>query len=187
MKQVLKSGIVKKFMVDGKVAIIRWPKKSDVKDMLKILGDWYSEREAKGEKKKRRNHKDKNWWFSRIASPERKQAVTLVLELDGEATGIVDIKKNTYPAAHTALLSIIFIGEKYRHKSLGKILLQAGVSEARKILEIKLIILETNADNSHAIKLYRSCGFQRAGLIEGARLYCGKYVGRLTMVKYFSK
>jgi ribosomal protein S18 acetylase RimI-like enzyme len=174
-------------MVDGRAVTIRWPQKSDLKDMLEILGDWYRERETKGEEKKRRDPRDKNWWFSRFASPKRKQAVTLILELDGKAIGMVDIKKNTYPAAHTALLSIIFIAKKYRHKSLGKILLQSAVSEARKILEIKLIILETNADNTYAIKLYRSCGFQQAGLIKGSRLYCGKYVGRLTMVKYFSK
>ena len=187
MEQVSKDKIVKKFIVNGNEAVIRWPKKSDLKDMLEVLGEWYREREANGEKKKRRDPKDKNWWLSRIAAPKRKQAVTLVLELDGKTVGMVDIKKNTYPAAHTAILSIIFIAKKNRHKGLGKILLQVAVFEAKKILNIKLIILEANADNASAIKLYQSCGFQKAGLIKGARLFCGKYVGRLTMVKYFSK
>jgi len=187
MKQARKNKIVKRFMLDGNEAIIRWPQKNDLKDMLKVLREWYREREANGEKKKRRNPKDKNWWLSRIITPQKTKAITLVLEIDGKAVGMVDIKKNIHPASHTAILSIIFVAKKYRHKGLGKVLLQAAVSEARKILKIKLIILEANADNTHAIKLYHSCGFQRAGLIKGARFFYGKYVGRLTMVKYFSK
>jgi len=182
-----KNKIVKIFMLEGNKAIIRWPQKSDLKDILKVLREWYREREANGDKKKRRNPKDKNWWLSRVISPQKTKAVTLVLELDGKAMGIVDIKKNTYPASHTALLSIIFVAKKYRHKGLGKVLLQTAVSEARKVLKVKLIILEADADNTRAIRLYRNCGFQKTGIIKGARLFCGKYVGRLTMVKYFSK
>jgi len=187
MKPARKSQIIKKFMSDGSEAFIRYPKKKDFKDVLEILREWYKEREANGDKKNRRDLNDKNWWLLRIVAPKKKQAVTFILEFEGKARGIVDIKKNAEDYSHTAVLSIVFVAKKYRHKGFGKVLLQTAISEARKILKVKLITLEANADNIHAIKLYRNCGFQKTGLIKRARFFCGKYVGRLTMVKYFSK
>jgi len=186
MKQTRRNQVVKRFMLNKSEVIIRWPRKSDLKDLLRVLGEWYREREAKGEKKKRRNPKDKNWWLSRVLSPDRRVAATLILEIDGEAVGVVDIKKNPYPAPHTAFVSMVFVAKKYRHKGLGKILLQAAVSEARKVLKIKLVTLEADGVNANAIKMYHSCGFKEAGRIKKARILYDEYVDRITMVRYFS-
>lgn len=176
--------IVRQFVVDSKDVLVRYPMRKDLDDMIEVLRDWYRERATNGEKRMRIDIKTtKNYWRKRMTDIVKKQAVVLVIEMDGRVRGYIHIYKGTGGYSHTAEIGIVNIVQKYRCRGFGKELLEAGISEAVKRLGIKLITLETNGNN-HAVKLYRKCGFQRVGTIKKARFFCGEYVDRLRMVKY---
>lgn len=68
----------------------------------------------------------------------------------------------------------------YRHKGIGKRLLAACLSKAKKN-GLTRIELEVRADNSPAIKLYEHLGFKQEALKRNALLFDGKFYDALHM------
>jgi ribosomal protein S18 acetylase RimI-like enzyme len=86
--------------------------------------------------------------------------VHLVALVDDEVVGWCDLRlKTTVTQRHCAVLGMGIVAE-HRHRGLGRRLLLETLARARGLRRIELVV---RADNSAAIALYRSCGFEVEG------------------------
>jgi ribosomal protein S18 acetylase RimI-like enzyme len=86
--------------------------------------------------------------------------VHLVALVDDEVVGWCDLRlKTTVTQRHCAVLGMGIVAE-HRHRGLGRRLLLETLARARGLRRVELIV---RADNSAAIALYRSCGFEVEG------------------------
>jgi ribosomal protein S18 acetylase RimI-like enzyme len=86
--------------------------------------------------------------------------VHLVALADGEVVGWCDLRlKAAVTLRHSAILGMGVVAE-HRHRGLGRRLLVETMARARSLRRIELIV---RADNTAAIALYRSCGFEVEG------------------------
>jgi ribosomal protein S18 acetylase RimI-like enzyme len=86
--------------------------------------------------------------------------VHLVALSNDEVVGWCDLRlKTTVTQRHCAVLGMGIVAE-HRHRGLGRRLLLETLARARGLRRIELVV---RADNSAAIALYRSCGFEVEG------------------------
>jgi ribosomal protein S18 acetylase RimI-like enzyme len=86
--------------------------------------------------------------------------VHLVALADEEVVGWCDLRlKAAVTLRHSAILGMGVVAE-HRHRGLGRRLLVETMARARSLRRIELIV---RADNTAAIALYRSCGFEVEG------------------------
>jgi ribosomal protein S18 acetylase RimI-like enzyme len=80
--------------------------------------------------------------------------------VDDEVVGWCDLRLKAAPTQrHSAVLGMGVVAE-HRHRGLGRRLLVETLAQAHGLRRIELIV---RADNTAAIALYRSCGFELEG------------------------
>jgi ribosomal protein S18 acetylase RimI-like enzyme len=86
--------------------------------------------------------------------------VHLVALVNDDVVGWCDLRLKSAPTQrHSAVLGMGVVAE-HRHRGLGRRLLVETLARARGLRRIELIV---RADNTAAIALYRSCGFELEG------------------------
>ncbi|EPP35399.1 acetyltransferase family protein [Chlamydia ibidis] len=118
-----------------------------------------------------------NFWigFHRV-----KSSLTAVYE--GEVAGVATLILNPYiKVAHHALISII-VGEQYRNKGIGTVLLNNLCHLAKERFKLETLYLEVYEENP-AIHLYKRFGFIEVG--RQAHFYKDEigYLAKITMEK----
>lgn len=114
-----------------------------------------------------------------------KRMVGLVAELQGRLVGWAGIGKNLKEGAEpqSGILGFVFLVEGARHAGIAENLLFAAMAEAKKVLEITRISLETCVCNRPAMKLYDRCGFTKTDKEIDPRNHYGRPVERIEMEK----
>ena len=103
-----------------------------------------------------------SWWEKRIQSP-----LDQVLgAFEGQTlAGIVGLAfELREKARHKVTLFGMYVTEAYQHKGLGRQLVEAALSAARRQPGAKVIQLTVTAGNDVAFALYQRCGFIQYGL-----------------------
>ncbi len=110
---------------------------------------------------------EKGWWF--------------VCEVDGAWAGICGMSRDPSPKTrHTGSFGAMYVREAYRGKGVSDALIEAMVTEAKKLVE--LVILTVNAENPRAIALYKRHGFREYGRQPRALKIDGRYYDEIEMV-----
>jgi RimJ/RimL family protein N-acetyltransferase len=69
---------------------------------------------------------------------------------------------------HKAFIFGMYVAPEYRGQGIGRALLEAAVSRARQLPDLRQLTLTVVASNQAAYSLYKSCGFETFGLERGA-------------------
>jgi len=106
--------------------------------------------------------------------------VHLVALVDDEVVGWCDLRlKAAVTLRHSAVLGMGVVAE-HRHRGLGRRLLLETLARARSLRRIELIV---RADNTAAIALYRSCGFEVEGTCRSYLRHDGVELDALLMAR----
>lgn len=102
------------------------------------------------------------WFSSLYAAIESGDAVAMVVEENGHAVGICDVRRNR-PGTEVSHLGVlgIAIGKEHRGHGLGEALLRASIEECRG--KFHTILLSVFGFNKKAIHLYEKIGFEKYG------------------------
>jgi ribosomal protein S18 acetylase RimI-like enzyme len=116
---------------------------------------------------------------------ERTQPVAvLVAELDGALAGYAKLGQSVQLASHEHVLDLtgLAVAPAYHRRGVGRLLVEATVTEARRRGARKLA-LRVLAPNLAARRLYRVCGFNVEGVLRAEFLLDGQYVDDVLMAR----
>lgn len=103
---------------------------------------------------------DKPWTREAFeAELSRKRSIFKLLELDGEICGYFVV----YTVLDESELADIAVSPAYRGKGCGRLLLKEAVKSAA---EAEVMFLEVATENTAAVFLYESFGFEKVGKIK---------------------
>lgn len=120
-----------------------------------------SEPQAFGEDYQTLEKKESDYWTDQLNNSQR---VWYGVFNEHKLVGIGSIKyaqRRVY--AHIAHLSGIYVKQEYRGQGIGRMLFEKRIEEAflnPKVVKLKLIV---NTNQTNAINLYKSCGFEIVG------------------------
>lgn len=117
-----------------------------------------------------------------IKKMEKGAMVKLLLIVDGLVAGIAESSLGVRTHSHVGGLGLS-LDSTVRGMGLGRLLLNATISEAKKELKgLRMIELTVFNKNDIAIKLYKSVGFQEVARIPEKIFYKGEYVDEIVMI-----
>jgi ribosomal protein S18 acetylase RimI-like enzyme len=85
----------------------------------------------------------------------------LAVEEDGKLIAFLDMPREHW--RHTALISNLYVDQKFRGRAIGTELINRAVGYAQEN-SIRAIWLETQSNNYPACQFYRKCGFELCGI-----------------------
>ncbi|MBN2503276.1 MAG: GNAT family N-acetyltransferase [Anaerolineales bacterium] len=90
--------------------------------------------------------------------------------------GIVGLVRYRYKKMHhKAMIVGMFVATERQSSGVGRLLMEAAISQARQLAGVEQLALTVASDNPPAIRLYTSLGFERWGVEPRAMKYQGKY------------
>jgi putative acetyltransferase len=107
-------------------------------------------------------------------------AAVFVAEIEGEIVGRLSLSRDAHPASrHVADLGLM-VDARFRRRGVGRALLEAAVSWARRN-DVSKLELHVFPWNTAAIALYESFGFEREGYRKGHYLRTDGYADAILM------
>lgn len=108
-------------------------------------------------------------------------AVALAAGINGKPTAYVTIRPRK-PARlqHTADLNM-GVASEARGKGLGRLALEAALAQATASPALEILYLMVRADNSAAIRLYETCGFETLAVLNRDIRIANRYFDGLLM------
>jgi RimJ/RimL family protein N-acetyltransferase len=104
-----------------------------------------------------------------------------------ELVGLIALGRERHrKLEHKALIWGMYVVPKARRSGIGRALLLAALELARSVTGIRQVNLCVNANNSEAIDLYKSAGFEVFGLEQGAMLIDGELHDEVHMSLHLS-
>ena len=108
-------------------------------------------------------------------------SILLVAEHDGKLIGNIDLTgSKRFKMQHTGMIGM-GIGEEWRNKGLGKLLIKEVIDWAKKSSIIELVWLDVYSSNKLGINLYKNTGFNVSGIIEGFFIELDGYKDKIQM------
>lgn len=107
---------------------------------------------------------------------------TLVAELDGEPVGLLGLALYTRRRAHAGSLGMA-VRRDLQGQGIGRLLLAAAVDLADNWYNLRRLELEVYTDNTAAIRLYESFGFEIEGTLRAFGFRLGEYVDAYAMAR----
>jgi RimJ/RimL family protein N-acetyltransferase len=108
---------------------------------------------------------------------EQKKAIYFMVYVNGKiaGNGQVDIGKGRH--SHSGNIGIALM-QLYRGEGIGTELMKSLIDEAKK-LGLRLLTLTCFETNGVALHVYEKLGFVKAGVIPGAIMHKGQYIGEV--------
>lgn len=125
---------------------------------------------------------EKKFLFDTLISCQKNETVYLVAECDNNIVGTTRIVLGEGRQEHIGKFGIT-IRKGYRGIGLGKFMMIEVMAITKKKLKPKIIKLEVFANNKPAISLYKKMGFKEVAKIPKQRLYKGKLIAEIVMLR----
>lgn len=177
--------IVKSFFSKEEKVIFRYLHPKDVKDWRLYYNSLIDEGAFTTHKTKMTEKMANEWIEKHLGRIKRKAEACLVVEINSKVVGYAEIDIEESKEA-LRLIGDLGMGlrKEARGRGIGEKLLRAVITEAKKVLHIKIVELDAFADNLPAVNLYKKCGFELAYTLKKAAVFHGKRLNRIHMVKY---
>lgn len=105
-----------------------------------------------------------------------------LLFVDGTHAGTADVDASPMELASSPEAVFgISLAKEFRGQGYGKLLMKTVLDEAKRVLPMRVIILDLFGNNTVARKMYESFGFVEVGRIPNGVLHNGVYVDDVTM------
>lgn len=168
----------------GKKVVIRYPQKSDLKEMLRYINELSDERtfiRYQGEHETLES--ETKYLKSRLEAIENKKAVHLLAFFNNKIIAATDIHMKDKTEQYVGILGIS-VAKDFRGDGLGKLLMELILKEAeKKILGLKILTLEVYSTNDIAKKMYEKFGFMEYGRLPKGITRNGKFEDAILMYK----
>jgi RimJ/RimL family protein N-acetyltransferase len=131
-----------------------------------------------------RSAKPISWWERRLSPESANEGLVFGAFSNEKLVGSVSIDFYTLKKlTHKATLGGMYVAKAFRKHGLGKRLVNFAFSSCVAKPEIRIVQLSTDTENSAAISLYESCGFQHYGLEPKAVFHEGRAADHVLMYK----
>lgn len=107
---------------------------------------------------------------------------TLVADLDGEPVGVLGLVLHQRRRSHVGSLGMA-VRRDLQGQGIGRLLMAAAVDLADNWYNLRRLELEVYTDNSRAIRLYQSFGFEIEGTMRAFGFRLGQYVDAYKMAR----
>ena len=176
--------ILKKFLCEGRRVIIRYPKLSDLDDLLALINSIIEERAYISLQKKRTRKEEQKWLKNIMVAIKKKKKILLVLEVDGKVIGNSIIESvNGSTQDHIGVFGII-LKREIRGLGLAAKISKVVINEAKKKMKLKIVKLNVLSTNKRAWKIYKKLGFRELGVVKKGYKHYGHFYDDILMVKY---
>lgn len=175
--------VVHKFIHKGREVVLRYPEIENVKDLLSLVNSLVEEKAYVSMQKKLTLKEETGWLLDRIKDIEELKLIYFVIEIEKKIAGSTSIEKKEVPQEHIGDFGIILKREA-RNIGIGQKVIPMIIKEAKKKLNIKIVMLDVYNRNKKAIHIYEKCGFKKIGKIRKGVNHYGKYLDDVLMVKY---
>ncbi|MBL7206508.1 MAG: GNAT family N-acetyltransferase [Candidatus Aenigmarchaeota archaeon] len=184
---MFKSGaVVRKFEVNGEKVILRYPKMSDAKNLMRHINSLIDERARIILTKKVTLEEEKKYLKGIIDKSKKGLSIDLIAEVNGEFAGKFDVFRERNPPSAIDHIAKFGLGlkRKYRNMGIGTEILKVLIEIAKKEFKAEIIELGIIADNDRAVHVYKDkMGFREVGRIPNGYKRDGKYLDRVIMIK----
>ena len=183
MKKYHQGQIIAKFTSKkGKEIELRIPKKSDAKEYLDFINSIIAEDDYILFEKQITDLKaEKKWVDENVKNMMEKKGLILTAFYKNEIIGNADINIARDREKHIGSFGIT-IKYGFREEGIGTKMMGILFNETKK-LGVKIVVLETFANNKRAIKCYEKIGFIKHGQLPGAIFWRNKYIDAILMYK----
>jgi acetyltransferase len=111
-----------------------------------------------------REEADRYWQDVEAAVERGSRRLWIARDESGAVTGTVQLDLESRPnGSHRAEVMKLMVSSRHRRRGIGRALMQAAEEEARRLGRTTLVLDTREGDSSE--RLYRSMGWQRAGVI----------------------
>jgi len=175
---------------DGKKiqVLFRYPSKKDLKAVLKMVNSIRKEAEYLGMRRIETLKSERKWLFNRLKEMRKKEAITLLVEIDSELVGdssIWPLRRDASP--HIAEFGIM-LKEEFTGIGIGTRLSKKILQLARKETSYKIIESGYFAENKRSEKLHKKLGFKKYGRFpKGLKFKSGKYCDQILLFKVIKR
>lgn len=176
--------IVGIFDLDGERVVLRYPNASDMDGLLALVNSLVRERAMIGVQKYVTMTEEIVWLDHCLKRLEDRIGVFLVVDVGNKIMGAGGITKSGYSWRNHIGELDISLRKEIRCRGVGEKLLFALTKEAKKILKIKIVELETMGKNKTAQRLYKKAGFKKVGVVKKGMKFYKKYEDSVHMIKY---
>lgn len=120
-------------------------------------------------------------WRKRIAGKDAGDLL-LVAELDDAVVGSAGLHRLTGRRAHAAMIGM-GVHDDFHGRGIGRALLAALIEAADRWLGVRRLELTVFVDNTPAIRLYESVGFEAEGTLKAYAFRDGRFADALAMAR----
>lgn len=180
MVETFSGKTLKEFHADGKEVVIRYPRMSDLEDIMEFMNSVVEEGSYLNMQKRLKRKEEIEWLSNALKGNERGDKIYLVVEVDGRVLGSASVEPKVGAKSHVAEFGIA-IHKDIRGIGIGTELAETIFSETRERLEIELIKLEVFQENERARNFYDKLGFESVGIIHEGALIEGNYQDLIIM------
>lgn len=168
----------------GKDIIIRYPVKTDLKEMWRYINKLSKEKtfvRYQGEEITLKE--EKKFVKDTLKKIREKKALQLLVFYQNHLIGISGTEMYDRVVKHIGLFGIS-VEKEYRSEGIGKQLMTCVIEEAKKHLpDLRIITLSHFAINSIARKMYNDFGFKEYGKLPEGLFYRENYIDYIFMYK----
>lgn len=125
---------------------------------------------------------EKKYLESELDKIKNNKCVCLLAFIENKlvANSHVDLKDKT--SAHVGVFGIS-VAQEFRGEGIGELLMKNILTEAQKLDDLKIIILQVYSPNTIAQSLYKKMGFQEYGRLPEGIKFRGEFVDEISMYK----
>ena len=180
--------VVEEFDIKGKDGkkhhvVFRYPKMSDVDDLLKYINSLVDEKAYIG-KQKKATKKEETAFLKRITKEMKDgKSIHVCVVVGGKVAGLGRIGRKPMDANRHVGTVGIGLAKKYRGLKIGKRLMEELLRQGRGALGLRIVESSYYDGNKASENLHKSTGFRRAGRIPEGCNYYGKYIDEIIAVK----
>lgn len=168
----------------GRELIFRYPQEEDLNDLVRYINTLSAEQTFIRFQGERLSHEEEKEYLEKILKRiKEKKDVHILAFVEDQLVGKGDIRLRDKIDAHVGDFGLT-IAKDYRGQSIGSLLLQKTIDEAKKnLLGLKIITLGVFEDNAIAIQLYRKYGFKEYGRLPEGVFRRGQFADHIYMYK----
>lgn len=175
--------ILKKYKILDKTIILRYPKPTDVKDLMNLINSLVREGVDIAKSKPVTMQEEKLWLRNAIMSIKNKEKVIILAEVDGVCVGSCEVARDNYEVSrHVGTLGIGLV-KSARGVGIGTVLIKTALAEAKKKLGLRLVKLYVFDTNNIGKNIYTEMGFSEIGRIPKGVYHNKKYKDDIIMIK----
>jgi RimJ/RimL family protein N-acetyltransferase len=175
--------VIKRFVLNGKKVVFRYPKRSDMKDTLKHINSLVEEKAYIAVQRKKRPAQEKRYLEEILQKIRKEDKIMLCVEVDGKFAGTSGITRKAGDARKHVVILGIALGKDFRGMGIGTELLRAMEQLARKEMGARVLELSYFQGNERSKHVYEKLGYKEVGRIPKGVNYYGKYGDEVLMVK----